>query len=147
MGKAVLLFSIAVVLSAFAPWAMSAEALYQRLGGREGIQAMVSDFVDMVVHDSRLRMNPDAKKFLSRANPADLKALILESVCEASGGPCKAAAANSSLGKVIHTMDLAPDDWRAIDADFSAALVKFKIGPAEQKDLRVLMDRARISIQ
>src|ERR1700757_4744712 len=136
-----LLFPLVATLGFSHAWA--ADTLYQRLGGRQGIQPLVSDFVDMVIRDPRIRMNADAKKFLDRANPADLKGLLYQSVCEAASGPCKASATNEALKKVVLAMDLAPSDWQGIDGDFSAALVKFKVAPADQKDLRGLMDRAK----
>src|ERR1700746_4125453 len=83
------------------PGTQAADTLYQRLGGRQGIQPLVSDFVDMVIRDPRIRMNADAKKFLDRANPADLKGLLYQSLCEAAAGPCKASATNEALRKVI----------------------------------------------
>ena len=145
MRAAFFLLLVAILVSVSA--ATSTDTLYHRLGGREGLRPMVSDFIDMVVRDPRLQMNSDAKKLLARVKPSDLKGLLEESVCGATGGPRKGASANTALEKLLIAMDLTPTDWAAIDGDFSAALVKFKTGPADQKDLRVLWEHAKVAVQ
>src|SRR5207244_2127772 len=56
--------------------------LYERLGGKGAITAVVEDFVGRVAADKRIN-----GKF-ALANIPRLKMLLVEQICAASGGPC-----------------------------------------------------------
>ncbi|PYN08042.1 MAG: group 1 truncated hemoglobin, partial [Candidatus Rokuibacteriota bacterium] len=56
--------------------------LYTRLGGQPAITAVVDDFVANVAADSRIN-----RRF-ANANVPRLKVLLVEQVCQATGGPC-----------------------------------------------------------
>ncbi len=56
--------------------------LYERLGGKDAIVAVVDAFVGRAAGDGRI--NP---KF-ARTDVPRLKAMLVDQVCEASGGPC-----------------------------------------------------------
>ncbi|SNZ16078.1 hemoglobin [Natronoarchaeum philippinense] len=60
---------------------MTAETLYERLGGREGIGAVVDDFYDRLVADESLG------PFFEDANVASLRRTQTDFLCEAAGGP------------------------------------------------------------
>src|SRR5207245_6667871 len=57
-------------------------SLYERLGGKPAITAVVDDFVGRVAADNRIN-----GKF-ANANIPRLKMLLVEQICQASGGPC-----------------------------------------------------------
>src|SRR5438128_10942586 len=59
-----------------------APTLYERLGGKGAITAVVDDFVGRVAADSRIN-----GKFATADIPR-LKRLLVEQICAASGGPC-----------------------------------------------------------
>ncbi|HUH91579.1 MAG TPA: group 1 truncated hemoglobin [Casimicrobiaceae bacterium] len=56
--------------------------LYDRLGGKPVIAAVVDDFVGNVAADSRIN------GFLARANVPRLKVNLVDQICQATGGPC-----------------------------------------------------------
>src|SRR5262245_27891859 len=56
--------------------------LYDRLGGKPAITAVVDDFVARVAGDNRIN-----GKF-ANANLPRLKTMLVEQICQASGGPC-----------------------------------------------------------
>jgi hemoglobin len=60
---------------------MSDETLYDRLGGREGIRAVVDDFYDRLVADDELG------PFFADADVAELRRTQTDFLCEAAGGP------------------------------------------------------------
>ena len=60
---------------------MTAETLYERLGEREGIEAVVDDFYDRLVADESLG------PFFEDANMASLRRTQTDFLCEAAGGP------------------------------------------------------------
>ena len=62
--------------------AMADKSLYDRLGGKPAITAVVDDFVGRVAADSRIN-----GKFANTDIPR-LKMLLVEQICQASGGPC-----------------------------------------------------------
>src|SRR6478752_4704836 len=59
-----------------------AKSLYDRLGGKPAIAAVVEDFVGRVAADSRIN-----GKF-ANANIPRLKTMLTEQMCQAPGGPC-----------------------------------------------------------
>ena len=62
--------------------AMAAASLYDDLGGKSGLSAIVSDTIDAAVADPRT-----ADK-LDNINIPRLKQRITEQICELTGGPC-----------------------------------------------------------
>src|SRR2546422_5423073 len=57
-------------------------SLYERLGGKGAITAVVDDFVARCAADNRIN-----GKF-ARTDIARLKANLVDQVCESTGGPC-----------------------------------------------------------
>lgn len=62
---------------------MMKKSLYERLGGTPAITAVVDDFVANVAADSRINGR------FAGTNIPRLKTLLVDQVCEATGGPCK----------------------------------------------------------
>jgi hemoglobin len=60
---------------------MSEDALYDRLGGREGIRAVVDDFYD------RLLADEDLGPFFADADMEKLRQTQTDFLCQAAGGP------------------------------------------------------------
>jgi hemoglobin len=60
---------------------MSEDALYDRLGGREGIRAVVDDFYD------RLLADEDLGPFFADADMEKLRRTQTDFLCQAAGGP------------------------------------------------------------
>ncbi len=57
-------------------------SLYQRLGGKDSIAAVVADFCARSVADDRIRA-----KFV-KTDAARLEEMLVDQICEATGGPC-----------------------------------------------------------
>src|SRR5262245_63540215 len=68
--------------TAHAHMAAPKRTLYERLGGRPAITAVVDDFVGNVARDRRIN------RFFANANAPRLKRLLVQQICQASGGPC-----------------------------------------------------------
>lgn len=60
---------------------MTDETLYERLGGRDGIRAVVDDFYDRLVADDELG------PFFADADMEKLRRTQTDFLCEAAGGP------------------------------------------------------------
>ena len=134
------LVSFLVGSTAFAAGATPAKkkSLYERLGKKEAITAVVGDFLNNVAADKRIN------SFFAKTNIADLKGKLINQICEASGGPCKYQGLDM---KTAHSSDIigkasAGKHTKVSDADFGAlvedlvkSLDKFKVKKTEKDEL------------
>ena len=107
---------------------MTAEkSLYDRLGGKPAITAVVDDFVGRVAADNRINGK------LANANIPRLKTLLVEQICQASGGPCTYTGRDM---KTTHTgMAISSGEFDALVGDLVATLNKFKVPEREKNEL------------
>lgn len=101
--------------------------LYDRLGGKSGINAVVDDFVANVLADSKIN------KYFAKTDAAKFKGLLVDQICEASGGPCKYTG--KTMKAAHQGMGITGADFNALIQDLVASLNKHKVGPAEQYEL------------
>jgi len=103
------------------------KSLYERLGGKPAITAVVDQFVANVAADKRINM-----RFVNTDIP-HLKVLLVEFVCTATGGPEKYE------GRDMHSshggMQLVDEEFNALVEDLTAALVKFNVPEKEKGEL------------
>ena len=103
------------------------KSLYQRLGGQEAITAVVAEFVGRTTTDPRIKFrffNTDAE---------NLKKLLVEFVCMATGGPCKYTG--RSMEDSHAGMDLVDEEFTALVENLAGALDKFKVPEKEKGEL------------
>ena len=101
--------------------------LYERLGGKEAITAVVDDFVGRVAADSRIN-----GKFATADIPR-LKRLLVEQICTAAGGPCTYTGRDM---KTSHAgMGITGPQFDALVEDLVATLDKFKVPAREKNEL------------
>ncbi len=108
------------------------KTLYDRLGGKKAISAVVDEFVGRVAADTRINSYFGA----TAADPqrlASFKMKLVDQICQASGGPCK------YMGKDMKTahigMGITGPQFDALVEDLAGALDKFKVGEKEKGDL------------
>ncbi len=106
---------------------MADKSLYERLGGKEAITAVVDDFVGRVAADNRIN------GFFAKANIPPFKMQLVNQICEASGGPCKYTG--SDMKTVHRGMGVTNAAFDALVGDLVATLDKFKVGEREKKEL------------
>jgi hemoglobin len=107
------------------------QSLYDRLGGIEAITAVVENFRDRVAADDRIN-----RKF-ARTDLARLRKLLIDQVCEASGGPCTYTGRNM---KDAHAgMGVTSGEFDALVEDLVATLNAFKVGQMEQDELLAIL--------
>jgi len=105
----------------------SGASLYDRLGGNAAITAVVDDFVGRVAADNRIN-----GKF-ANANIPRLKMMLVDQICQASGGPCVYTGRDM---KTAHAgMGITSEQFDALVGDLVATLNKFKVGQQEQNEL------------
>ena len=104
--------------------APGSKSLYDRLGGKAAITAVVDQFVANVVADSRIN-----GRFATTDIPK-LKRYLVDQVCMETGGPCTYKGRDM---KTTHAgMKITNGDFDALVEDLVAALDKFKV-PAQEK--------------
>lgn len=101
-----------------------AQSLFQRLGGLPAITAVVDEFVARTTTDKRI-----AARFFN-TDAVHLKAMLVEQVCEASGGPCKYSGRDMQSSHA--GMTLVDEEFNALVEDLVGALDKFSV-PAREK--------------
>jgi hemoglobin len=106
----------------------SGATLYDRLGKKDAITAVVKDFVEeRVAKDDRI------KSFFANSDIPALEAKLVDQICAAAGGPC------TYTGKDMKTshlgMNIKDADFTAIVEDLKASLAHFNVGEKEQQEL------------
>ena len=103
------------------------QTLYERLGGKTAITAVVDDFVARCAADPRIN-----GKF-ARTDIPRLKASLIDQVCEATGGPCTYSARDM---RTTHDgMAVTAGEFDALVADLVATLDRFSVPQAEKNEL------------
>jgi hemoglobin len=133
-------FAVAIALallvsSASLQSALSAgndKSLYERLGGKKAITAVVDEFVGRVAADTRIN-GFFAKTAADKQRLASFKKKLVDQICQASGGPCKYTGKDM---KTAHQgMGISGADFNALVEDLVGALDKFKVGDKEKNEL------------
>ena len=107
--------------------AMEKKSLYDRLGGKPAITAVVDDFIGNVAGDTRIN-----KRFANADIPR-LKRMLVDQICQASGGPCTYTGA--SMKDAHKGMKITDAEFNALVEDLVKSLDKFKVGDQEKNDL------------
>jgi hemoglobin len=103
------------------------QSLYDRLGGKPAITAVVDDFVANVAADSRIN------GFFAKTDIPRLKRLLVEQICAGSGGPCTYTGRDM---KTTHTgMGVQDPHFSALVEDLVKSLDKFKVPAREKNEL------------
>ncbi len=106
---------------------MEKTSLYQRLGGKDAITAVVNDFIGNVAADGRI------KQRFQGANIPRLKGLLVDQICEATGGPCKYAG--RSMLDAHRGMNITDREFGALVEDLAKTLDKFGVPTRETGEL------------
>jgi hemoglobin len=86
--KYILLLFVTATIGACTTMESQKEAsLYDRLGGKKAIQAVINDFVDIVIVDERI-YNQKVIQLMGTIDIDQLKAHLVDQVCMGTGGPC-----------------------------------------------------------
>ena len=116
----------------------ASKSLYDRLGGKPAITAVVDEFVANVAADQRINA-----RFANTDIP-DLKRKLVDQICAGTGGDC------TYTGKDMKTKHI---DMAITDADFDAlvedlvkALDKFKVPEQEKSELLGILGPMRKDI-
>ena len=103
------------------------KTLYERLGGKPAIEAVIDDFLGRVAADERINAG------FAGSNVPKLRQRLVELVCQGSGGPCTYSGRDM---KTVHTgMGVTGPQFDALVGHLVAALDKFKVPEKEKGEL------------
>jgi hemoglobin len=97
------------------------DTLYHRLGGEQGLSAIVRDVIDLHL------INPLVKVRFQDADRDRLHRLAFEFFGMGTGGPQKYSG--KDMREVHRSMNISGDEYLAVVDDIMKALEKNKIGP------------------
>ena len=106
-------------------------SLYDRLGGKPAITAVVDDFVANVAADNRIN------GFFARTNIPRLKAQLVDQICAGSGGPC--TYTGRDMRSAHAGMGVTDAHFNALVEDLVKSLDKFKVPEREKNELLGLL--------
>jgi hemoglobin len=114
------------------------KSLFERLGGKAGITAVVDEFVTRCVLDKRIN-----KKF-ARSDAPRLKAMLVDQLCNATGGGCDYHGRDM---KTAHqNMGVTEGEFGALVENLTGALDKFKVQQSEKDELLKLLSPMKPAI-
>ena len=119
--------ALAIVVLAVTPVMAMKKSLFDRLGGKAAITAVVDDFVGNVAGDKRINA------FFAKADIPHLKMELVDQICEATGGPCKYTG--KDMKSAHKGMGVGGKDFDALVEDLAKSLNKFKVKKKEQNEL------------
>lgn len=101
--------------------------LYDRLGGKPALQAVVDDFISNVAADPRIN------GFFAHTDIPRLNGMLFNQICEATGGPCRYTGRSM---KATHTgMGITDAHFNALVEDLVKSLDKFNVPVREKNEL------------
>lgn len=112
--------------------------LFERLGGKDSIIAVVDDFVARCAADDRIN-----RKFAKTDIPR-LKRMLVDQVCEAAGGPC--TYQGRDMRETHDGMAVTAGEFAALVEDLVATLNQFGVAKQEQEELLAVLGPLRPDI-
>ncbi len=129
-----------VLVSTGVAWAEGSKekSLYERLGGKGSIAAVVESFVGKVGDDKRIN------GYFASTDLTKLKMHLVNQICEASGGPCKYTG--RTMKQTHAGMGVTDAAFGALVEDLVSALDHHKVGKTEKDELLAVLGPMKADI-
>ncbi len=115
--------------------ATPSDALYRALGRADGVAHLVDAALARIHADLHINL------FFEHTDLADLRRLLIEQICAASGGPC--TYTGRSMEEAHSGMNLNEADFTAFVEDLVAAMNEVKLAAATQQQVLALFSPMR----
>jgi hemoglobin len=112
--------------------------LYERVGGRPAIVAVVDDAVRNIAADARINAR------FGSAGSSHLNQSLVDLLCVRTGGPC--VYRGRDMSAVHDGMNLRDDEFDALVEDVARSLDKFGVPPRERAELMAILGQMRGAI-
>jgi len=117
---------------------LAQSSLYVRLGGQRVVEGVTDDFVAAALAD------PQLGRFFGGPIQANLRARVVDLLCELAGGPCGYKGRDM---KAAHQgMGINESDWRIAVNLFSAALDRHRVAPREKAEFMRIIEQMKDQI-
>jgi hemoglobin len=113
-------------------------SLYERVGGRPAIEAVVEDSIANLAADTRIN-----KRFGSAHIPT-LQRQLVDLLCVRLGGPCTYTGANMSAAH--EGMFIRADEFDALIEDLEKSMDKLRVPAREKGEVLVILRQMKGSI-
>jgi len=117
------------------PAGAKSDALYRALGGTDGITKVVDATLAEIHGDLRINI------FFEKTDMADLRRLVIEQLCAATGGPCEYTG--RSMEEAHSGLNLSDADFDAFVEDLVRGMDSQKVPKDLQKQLLGLLGPMR----
>lgn len=131
--------------------------LFERLGGEQGVTAIIEDFIPRALQDPRVNWerkglvrtglfhrNQPAAWQTTPSNVATLKKHLIQFLSLTTGGPAKYEG--KEMKSAHADMHIANPEFDAVVGDLKASLDKLQIPNTEQKELLAIIESTRAEI-
>jgi hemoglobin len=105
----------------------ASQSLFERLGGQEGLEAVVDALLVNIGADSRI------KHYFNNLNQVRFKANNVAFLCEKTGGPCSYTGAE--IKRVHKSLQITSEDFDAMMEDIGKTLDEKGVAEADKKEL------------
>jgi hemoglobin len=112
--------------------------LYERIGRKQAIVALVDDWLRNAAGDPRVKTR------FHGVEPLRLKAMLVNQICEAAKGPCKYEGPRPA--DVHRGMHITDAEFDAFLDDLVVSLEKYSIGAREKQELLAMLGAMRKDI-
>jgi hemoglobin len=113
-------------------------SLYLRLGGLEGITAVVGELLQNIAADDRINLR------FATADIPDLRQKLIDQICQATGGPCHYHGKDM---KTAHAgMNVTGPEFVALCEDLAKAMTDLHVPAREQNELLTALGGLRPDI-
>lgn len=106
---------------------MAEKSLYDRLGGKNAIVAVVDEFTARVAADTSIN------RHFAKTDIPKFKGHLVDQICEAAGGPCKYKG--RTMPETHKGMNITMAEFNATGGHLAGALDKFRVPEREKNEL------------
>lgn len=124
-------FAGALLALSLSTGALADDALYQGLGGKDGIQKIVASFIPLIQADARI------KESFKDSDMKNLKLRLEEQFCLLSGGPC--AYKGKDMATIHDGLNVTNAQFNAITEDLFVAMEQNGVPSRTQMKLVALL--------
>ena len=141
LGSRVCFVALAAALAlpgCTAPVAAPAPSLYERVGGREAIAAVIDDAIVNLAADERIN-----RRFGNASIPR-LRRNLVDLLCVRTGGPC--AYGGESMADAHDGMQIRAGEFDALLEDIARSLEKYRVPAREQGEVLAILRQMKSAV-
>jgi len=112
---------------------VTAQSLYERLGGVNAIAMVVDRFSDQIVKNPKLNVNPALKDWNETGQLPGLKFMRTLWICQMAGGPFEYTG--KGMGEAHADLHITSEEFDEVGAEIAGALDHFKVPEREKQEL------------